>query len=73
MESIQHKPEDSKKVALKAGNKCSICTCGHSMTLPLCDNSHRMINEKNKASYKSLKIWPEEDIVLELFSKNWKK
>ena len=69
MESI---PEAARKVVLKAGQKCSICTCGHSKTLPFCDETHRIVNEEKGTSYKSLKIWLQEDITLELFSKNWK-
>ena len=65
--------QDTKKVILKAGQKCSICTCGTSKNLPYCDNSHRTVNEEKGTSYKSLKIWPQEDITLELLSKNWRK
>ena len=63
---------DTKKVVLKAGQKFSVCTCGHSKALPLCDETHREVNEEKGTSYKSLKIWPQEDITLDLFSKNWK-
>jgi len=65
--------QDTKKVELKAGQKCSICTCGTSKNLPFCDESHRNVNEEKGTSYKSLKIWPQEDITLELLSRNWKK
>ena len=60
-----------EKVILKAGQKCSVCTCGHSKTLPLCDDTHKEINEQKGTSYRSLKIWPQEDITLDLSSKNW--
>ena len=66
------KTEGVGKVVLKAGQKCSVCTCGSSKNLPYCDGSHRTVNGEKGTSYKSLKIWPQEDIVLELFSKNWK-
>jgi len=66
------KPEGVRKVVLKAGQKCSICTCGHSKNLPYCDDSHKTVNEEKGTSYRSLKIWPQEDITLELLSKNWK-
>jgi len=72
METID-KPEGVKTVVLKAGQKCSICTCGNSKNLPYCDETHRTVNEEKGTSYKSLKIWPKENITLDLFSKNWKK
>jgi len=64
--------QETKKVVLKAGQKYSFCTCGHSKTLPFCDHSHRNVNEETGACYKSLKIWPKEDVTLDLLSKNWK-
>jgi len=63
--------QETKKVVLKAGQKFSVCTCGHSKVLPLCDDTHKEINEEKGTSYRSLKIWPKEDITLDLFSKNW--
>ena len=63
--------QETKKIVIKGGQKCSVCTCGHSKTLPYCDETHRTVNEEKGTSYKSLKIWSQEDITLELFSKNW--
>ena len=63
--------QETKKVILKAGQKFSVCTCGHSKVLPLCDDTHKEINEEKGTSYRSLKIWPQEDITLDLSSKNW--
>ncbi len=65
-------PSDAEKITLRANKKYKICTCGSSKTLPYCDNSHRDLNEKKGTSYKSLKIFPSEDITLSVFSKNWK-
>ena len=59
------------KIKLRAGAKCSICSCGLSNTLPFCDNSHREFNEKNKTNYKSVKIAPNEDITISVTSSTW--
>ena len=59
------------KINLKSGKKYSICSCGLSKTLPCCDNSHREFNKMNKTDYKSLKINPENDIMIEVTSSLW--
>lgn len=59
------------KIQLKAGKKYSFCSCGHSKTLPFCDNEHRAVNEKKGTYYKSIKIVPNEDTTIELKSSNW--
>ncbi|MEK6914296.1 MAG: CDGSH iron-sulfur domain-containing protein [Nanoarchaeota archaeon] len=59
------------KISLKKGENCKICTCGKSKIMPLCDESHRELNEKNNTNYKSLKITPEENINLILTSNAW--
>ena len=59
------------KINLKSGKKYSICSCGLSKTLPFCDNSHREFNKMNKTDYKSLKINPENDIMIEVTSSRW--
>ena len=61
-----------KMVKLHKGKKYSICSCGLSKTLPFCDNAHREFNAKNGTDYKSVKITPEETVVLNLDSVNWK-
>ena len=61
-----------KKVKLHKGRKYSICSCGVSKTLPFCDNSHRLLNEKNGTNYKSIKIVAETTTEVELASANWK-
>ena len=61
----------ARKIALRAGRKEKICTCGTSKELPYCDNSHRVLNAKKGTSYKSLKITPCEDIEVYVMSKNW--
>ena len=43
-------------IKLKKDIKYSLCTCGLSKELPLCDNAHRQYNAKNKVNFKSLKI-----------------
>ena len=66
-----------RKIALKEGQKYSLCTCGASKSIPFCDNSHRELNvnkdlkEEDGACFKSLKINPEKDITLNVSSKNW--
>ena len=61
----------SKKIILQAGKQHSICTCGHSKNIPFCDNSHRKVNEEKDTDYKSLKVCPEKDIILDVYSPNW--
>ena len=43
-----------------------------SKMLPFCDNSHRLLNEKNGTNYKSIKIVAETTTEVELGSVNWK-
>ena len=62
-----------KKLSLKKHQKYKICTCGESKIIPFCDDSHRELNEKTNCNYKSLKITPEEDIELNISSKNWEE
>ena len=56
---------------LKAGKKYSICSCGHSESLPFCDNTHREFNAANTMEYKSVKITPEKDTIIEVTSSRW--
>jgi len=65
------KPDNAKKLELKAGKGYKFCTCGHSDTLPYCDNNHREVNEKMGTGYKSVKLFPESDISISVYSKNW--
>ena len=59
------------EIKLKAGKKYSICSCGLSNVLPFCDNTHREYNSKNKTEYKSVKITPEVDTIIEVTSSRW--
>ena len=63
------------EITLNPGERCSLCTCGHSKTLPLCDSAHREINETRGTSYRSLKVTnPSEDNrKIMTNSGNWKK
>ena len=61
------------KIKLKAGKKYSICSCGISNSLPFCDNSHRKFNAENGTEYKSLKITPTLDTIIEVDSSLWRK
>ena len=72
LEGIAQSPE-SMKLELQKGKKYSICTCGHSKSIPFCDDSHRKINEERGTCYKSLKIRPEADTTLYIDSANWNK
>ncbi|MBI2498726.1 CDGSH iron-sulfur domain-containing protein [Candidatus Woesearchaeota archaeon] len=63
--------EGAIKIELKAGRKCSFCTCGHSKKIPYCDDSHKKINEEQGTSYKPFKIIPEKDCTLCVSSSNW--
>ena len=55
---------------IKIQGKVKLCTCGHSKTLPYCDDSHREVNEKEGTSYKSLKIKKEGDEYV-VSNSNW--
>ena len=63
------------KIELKPGERKSTCNCGYSQSLPLCDNTHRLINDQCLTSYKSLKITnlSLETVTLEIESSNWKE
>lgn len=63
--------ENTKKINLKKNVVYKLCTCGFSKIIPLCDESHKLINEKTGSNFKSLKIIPEIDINLDVSSKNW--
>ena len=39
--------------------------------MPFCDNRHRSYNEKNKCSYKSVKITALDNIEVNIESSNW--
>ena len=60
------------KIKLKAGKKYSICSCGLSKSLPFCDNSHREFNAQNDTEFKSVKIIPENEMVIQVTSSRWK-
>ena len=60
------------KIKLKAGKKYNICSCGLSQTLPFCDNAHREFNAANNTEYKSVKITPDSDTIIEVASNRWK-
>ena len=59
------------KINLEKGKQYSICTCGASKCIPICDNSHRIINEEKGTFYRSLKLQPETNISIYVNSKNW--
>ena len=65
--------EYGQEITLEKDVECSLCTCGHSSTLPFCDDTHAKINKEQGTSYKSFKIKPKETIVVKVFSKNWKR
>ena len=60
------------KITLKAGKKYSICSCGLSKSLPFCDNTHREHNFTYKTEYKSVKITPDADTIIDITSSRWK-
>ena len=60
------------EIKLKAGKRYKICSCGLSQTLPFCDNAHREYNATNNAEYKSVKITPDSDTIIEVSSNRWK-
>ena len=60
------------EIKLKAGKRYKICSCGLSQTLPYCDNGHREFNAKYNTEYKSVKITPDSDTIIEVNSNRWK-
>lgn len=60
------------EIKLKAGKKYSICSCGHSNSIPFCDNTHREFNAANGTDYKSVKITPDNDTIIQVTSSRWK-
>ena len=59
------------EMKLKAGKRYKICSCGLSQTLPFCDNAHREFNAANNTEYKSVKITPDSDTIIEVTSNRW--
>jgi CDGSH-type Zn-finger protein len=70
---MNDKTAQAIKVKLLAGKRYSFCSCGLSKNLPYCDNAHRPYNEKEGTNYKSLKIFPDEDTEVRVFSATWKR
>ena len=60
------------EIKIKSGKKYSICSCGLSQSLPYCDNAHRQFNTENDTEYKSVKITPNNDTVIQVTSSRWK-
>ena len=50
-----------------------LCTCGHSSTIPFCDDTHEKINEEQGTDYHSLHIKAANTTKLSVCSKNWKR
>jgi CDGSH-type Zn-finger protein len=61
-----------KKIELKKGVQYKLCTCGTTKILPFCDETHKVLNEETGSNFKSLRITTEEDVVINVTSKNWK-
>ena len=59
------------EIKLKAGKRYKICSCGLSQILPFCDNAHREFNATNNTEYKSVKITPDSDTIIEVTSNRW--
>ena len=60
------------EIKLKAGKRYKICSCGLSQAVPFCDNAHREFNAANNTEYKSVKITPDSDTIIEVTSNCWK-
>ena len=67
-----HLNKDLMKIKLSKEKTYSICTCGLSKKLPLCDNNHRKTNKINNTNYKSLKVTPKKDAIIDMNSSKWK-
>jgi len=59
------------EIKLKSGKRYKICSCGLSQILPFCDNAHREFNAANNTEYKSVKITPDSDTIIEVTSNRW--
>ena len=59
------------EIKLKAGKKYKICSCGLSKILPFSDNTHREHNANHNTEYKSVKITPDNDTVIQVISSRW--
>ena len=59
------------EIKLKAGKKYSLCSCGLSKSLPFCDNTHREFNAENGTEYKSVKVTPDNDTIIQVTSSRW--
>jgi len=70
--SSGHLNKDLMKIKLSKEKTYSICTCGLSKKLPLCDNNHRKTNKINNTNYKSVKITPRKDAIIDINSSTWK-
>jgi CDGSH-type Zn-finger protein len=64
--------QEQMEIKLKAGKKYKICSCGLSKSLPFCDNTHREHNASYNTEYKSVKITPDKDTVIQVISSRWK-
>ena len=64
--------QEQMEIKLKEGKKYKICSCGLSKTLPFCDNSYRGHNASYNTEYKSVKITPDKDTVIQVISSCWK-
>ena len=64
--------QEQMEIKLKAGKKYKICSCGLNKTLPFCDSNHREHNAAYKTEYKSVKITPDKDTVIQVISSRWK-
>jgi len=67
-----HLNKDQMKIKLSKEKTYSICTCGLSKKLPLCDNNHRKTNKINNTNYKSLKMTPKKNAIIDMTSSKWK-
>ena len=61
------------KIKLKKDQRYSICSCGLSKVMPYCDNQHREYNKKNNTNYKSIKISPNCNVIINLSCSKWIK
>ena len=64
--------QEQMEIKLKACKKYKIRSCGLSKTLPFCDNTHREHNAFHNTEYKSVKITPDKDTVIQVISSRWK-
>lgn len=60
-----------KKITLEKNKGTYVCTCGTSKTIPICDGSHKTINEKEGKDFHPIMVKSNNDSDLMVDCKTW--